>query len=64
VQYEDAAMAGMSAGEVATLKDLLKRVHLNLEKIDRAQGEQPAAGRRSARTAKVTKKRVKRSVKS
>jgi hypothetical protein len=49
-------MNGLSAREVGTLKDLLKRVYDNLEKADRA-ALQPAAKARPA------KKRVTRKVK-
>ena len=58
LHYEDVAMEGMSARQVATLKDLLKRVYLNLEKVDRAAAPRPAARKRPA------KKRVKRRVKA
>jgi DNA-binding MarR family transcriptional regulator len=58
LRYEDVAIEGMSAREVATLKDLLKRVYVNLEKIDAAGGRRPAARARPA------KKRVKRRVKA
>jgi DNA-binding MarR family transcriptional regulator len=58
LHYEDVAIEGMSAREVLTLKDLLKRVYSNLEKVDRAAAPRPAARKRPA------KKRVKRRVKS
>ena len=48
LHYEDVAMKGMSAREVATLKDLLKRVYRNLEKVDErgeAGGRPPGSGR-------------------
>lgn len=62
--YETAAMDGMTASEVALLKDLLKRVHLNLEKVDRA-ADRPAAKSRPARASKTApKKRATRPVKS
>ncbi len=64
VRYEDFAMHGMSAREVATLKDLLTRVYMNLEKADRAEGGRPAAGKRPAKVRSAPKKRSKRSVKS
>jgi len=57
LHYEDVAMEGMSAREVATLKDLLKRVYSNLEKIDGAKAGQPAAKKRPAK--KRAKARVK-----
>jgi DNA-binding MarR family transcriptional regulator len=58
MRYEDAAMEGMSGREVAALKDLLKRVYLNLEKADRAASSRPAAKPRPA------KKRTGRKVKA
>ena len=64
VRYEDFAMDGMSAREVATLKDLLTRVYLNLEKADRAEGGRPAAAKRPAKVRNAPKKRSKRSVKA
>jgi len=48
VRYEDAAIEGLSAREVATLKGLLKRIYLNLEKADRSAAQQPAAKKRPA----------------
>lgn len=59
LHYEDVAMLGMTARQVATLKNLLKRVYLNLEKVDRAANERPAAKVRPAR--KRAKRRVKAS---
>lgn len=47
VRYEDAAIDGITAREVATLKNLLKRVYLNLEKADAAP--RPAAIKRPSR---------------
>jgi MarR family transcriptional regulator, organic hydroperoxide resistance regulator len=65
VRYEGLAMKGMNAREVATLKDLLKRVYLNLEKADRAGNERPAARKRPAKALNAPKKkRVGRSVKA
>lgn len=58
LHYEDVAMEGMSARDVATLKDLLKRVYGNLEKVDRAAAPLPAARKRPAKRAK---RRVKSS---
>jgi DNA-binding MarR family transcriptional regulator len=58
LRYEDVAIEGMSAREVATLKDLLKRVYINLAKIDDAGSKRPATGKRPAR------KRIKRGVKA
>jgi DNA-binding MarR family transcriptional regulator len=49
VRYEDAAIEGMSAREVATLKNLLKRVYRNLEAADAAASPRPAARRRPAK---------------
>jgi DNA-binding MarR family transcriptional regulator len=59
VRYEGVAMEGMSAREVATLKDLLTRVYVNLEKVDAAGSERPAAKARPAK--KLAKRRVKAS---
>ena len=64
MRYEDAAMDGMSAREVATLKDLLKRVYLNLERADRAESERPATRKRPAKTFNPPRKRTKQSVKA
>lgn len=64
MRYEDAAMDGMSAREVATLKDLLKRVYSNLEKADRAGSERPAARKRPAKALHTPKKRISRRVKA
>jgi hypothetical protein len=50
-------MEGMSEREVATLKDLLKRVYRNLEAADRNASERPAARVRPAK--KDVKRRVK-----
>jgi DNA-binding MarR family transcriptional regulator len=58
LRYEDVAIEGMSVREVATLKDLLKRVYVNLEKIDGAE-RRPAARTRPAK--KQAKRRVKAS---
>ncbi len=49
IRYEDVAMQGMSAREVTVLKDLLKRVYINLEKIERKSGGKPAAKKRPAK---------------
>ena len=57
LRYEEVAMEGMSEREVATLKDLLKRVYRNLEAADRNASEQPAARARPAK--KDVKRRVK-----
>jgi DNA-binding MarR family transcriptional regulator len=59
LHYEDVAMAGMSAREVATLKALLTRVYRNLEDADRKVNPRPAAKKRAARTG--TKRRVRAS---
>jgi DNA-binding MarR family transcriptional regulator len=64
VRYEGVAMKGMSAREVATLKNLLKRVYLNLEKADRAESERPAARKRPAKVLTAPKARVRRKVKA
>ncbi len=65
VRYEGVAMKGMTTREVATLKDLLKRVYLNLEKADRAASKRPAAIKRPAKAlAAPKKKRVGRGVKA
>jgi DNA-binding MarR family transcriptional regulator len=64
VRYEGFAMDGMNAREVATLKDLLTRVYLNLEKADQAEGGRPAARKRPAKVRSAPKKRSKRSVKA
>lgn len=64
LRYEGVAMKGMTAREVATLKDLLKRVFLNLEKADRAGSERPAARKRPAKALKAPKKRASRRVKA
>lgn len=68
VHYEVAAVAGMTAHEIAALKNLLKRVYLNLEKLERGDGERPAAARRpakvSSKAVKAAKRRAKRPVKS
>lgn len=56
--YEEVAMQGMTARQVATLKSLLERVYLNLEKVDRVAAPRPAAKKRPARRP------VKRAVKS
>jgi DNA-binding MarR family transcriptional regulator len=69
LHYEDVAMEGMSAREVATLKDMLKRVYSNLEKIDGATNTRPATRKRPAKThksapKKASKKRAKRRVKA
>lgn len=58
LHYEGVAMQEMSEREVATLKDLLKRVYRNLEAADRNASERPAATRRPA------KKRMKRRTKA
>jgi DNA-binding MarR family transcriptional regulator len=58
LRYEDVAIEGMNAHEVAMLKDLLKRVYVNLQEIDGAEGRRPAAKARPA------KKRVKRRLKA
>ncbi len=64
MRYEDAAMDGMSSRETAMLKDLLKRVFLNLEKADRATSEGPAAKKRPAKPGKAVKKRTNRKVRA
>jgi DNA-binding MarR family transcriptional regulator len=57
LHYEDVAMVGMSEREVATLKDLLKRVYRNLEEAGRPPPRPAAKARRA-------KKRIGRRVKS
>lgn len=65
VRYEGVAMKGMTTREVATLKDLLKRVYSNLEKADRAGNKRPAATKRPAKAlAAPKKKRAGRGVKA
>ena len=69
LHYEDVAMEGMSAREVASLKDMLKRVYSNLEKIDESANRRPAARKRPAKThksapKKAIRKRAKRRVKA
>ncbi len=64
MRYEDAAMDGMSAREVAALKGLLKRVYLNLEKADRTASGRPAARKRPAKALDAPKKRVGRKIKT
>jgi DNA-binding MarR family transcriptional regulator len=65
VRYEGVAMKGMTTREVAALKDLLKRVYLNLEKADSAGSKRPAAGKRPAKALNAPrKKRIARGVKA
>ena len=65
VRYEGLAMKGMSAREVASLKELLKRVYLNLEKADRDASKRPATRKRPAKALNAPKKkRVGRGVKA
>ncbi len=59
LRYDEVAMEGMSQREVATLKDLLKRVYRNLEAADLKASERPASRARPAR--KDVKRRVKAS---
>jgi DNA-binding MarR family transcriptional regulator len=59
LRYEDVAMDGLSEREVGTLKDLLKRVYLNLEGADRTAAQRPAAKKRPA--AKQARRRLKAS---
>lgn len=59
LRYEDVAIEGMNAREVATLKDLLKRVYVNLQKIDGAESRRPAAKKRPAK--KQARRRLKAS---
>ena len=63
LHYEDAAIDGMSDGDIKKLKQLLKRVYLNLETADRE-----AAGRRVVRRsrgkASVVKKTKRKRLKS
>ena len=58
LRYEEVAMEGMTARQVATLKTLLKRVYTNLETVDRKAAARPAAKKRPA------VRRRKRSVKA
>jgi DNA-binding MarR family transcriptional regulator len=60
IGYEDAAIEGLSAREVRLLKDLLKRVYLNLETFNRPDTQKPAPRKRPA----AVKKRAKRKTKS
>ncbi|MGD9922540.1 MAG: MarR family winged helix-turn-helix transcriptional regulator [Pseudorhodoplanes sp.] len=65
LHYEDVAMEGMSARQVAMLKDLLKRVYSNLETIDNAAARRPAAKTRPAKAARPARRtRAKRRVRS
>jgi DNA-binding MarR family transcriptional regulator len=59
LHYEHVAMDGMSDREVATFKDLLKRVYRNLQEVERPATARPAARARPAK--KTRKRRVKAS---
>lgn len=60
VHYEDVAMRGMNTRDVKKLKELLKKVYLNLEAEDREKTGRrtPERPRRKARAAAARKKRV------
>jgi DNA-binding MarR family transcriptional regulator len=64
LHYETVAMEGMSQRDAVKLKELLKAVYLNLEKVDRnaIQRRTEERPRRNARpSAKTRKRRVKAS---
>jgi MarR family transcriptional regulator, organic hydroperoxide resistance regulator len=59
--YEDVAMRGLNAAEVAELKRLLKQVYLNLENAEREGPRKAAEAPRTRKTAAKRPRRVKAS---
>jgi DNA-binding MarR family transcriptional regulator len=60
VRYEDVAMRGLTDAEVGQLKQLLKKVYLNLETDERDTAQRKASERPRARKRTAVKKPVRR----